>query len=85
MRQTLSAQLSSGSASQQLEPEVFEVGGQQVSFKKALSEGAAGAQLQYSGLLPERGGRVAMVIYIGPEDGFQKATLADYLKRVPDR
>jgi len=83
MRESLSAQLAGEGATERLEPEVFDVGGRQVQFKKELSHGAGLPQLQYSGLLPERDGRVSMVIYIGPQDGFDKATMVAYLKRVP--
>ena len=85
MRENFSAQLNDGGLAEDLGKEIFDVGGQQVEFRKFRNEGGGVKQLQYSGTLPDRDGRVSMLIYIGPEDGFDKATLEAYLKSIPGK
>ncbi len=57
--------------------------GGDVEFEKVRITGNEAAHLRYSGALPERDGRISMIIYMGPEEGFDKATLKAYLKSIP--
>lgn len=76
-------QQTGGGESEDLGTETFQVGGEDVEFKKSRRVQKGTATLQYIGVLPERNGRATVVMFVGPEEGFDRETLTGFLASIP--
>ncbi len=74
-----------GSTVEQLDPETITVAGQDVELikQRTTSQNGQGKPMLQMMVILQRGGTMNMIMFMGPEEGFDRAALDDFLASIP--